>query len=517
MEFQKLGLSPLLCESVRGFGYTQPTPIQEQAIPYVLRGQDVLGCAQTGTGKTASFLLPLIQLLLESPGRARLSRAVILEPTRELATQVLDNFKNYCKNIPLSAVLLVGGESFSDQEKALQQGADVLIATPGRLLDLINRGKIMMIGTKYAVIDEADRMLDMGFIPDVDRILAGLSPQRQTLLFSATLSPEIRKLANTYLVNPQEITVAPTVRTAITIQQFSVSLPTKQKPQAVQALLKKYGKGISSLIFCNRKRDISILVTTLKRYGFKVEALHGDLSQSTRNQALASLKQKDLDVLVASDVAARGLDIEDLDIVINYDVPINVEDYVHRIGRTGRAGQQGQAFTLVSDPEKKQWAAIETFTHQKIDEYVLVLEDEEPKKEKRGPQPKKETARAKSEEPALVTDDSAHLPSSDSVPFLPSNSAHLSSSGSTRGSPKNRKDLRPRGDVDVAEKATQTAAPTPRARTPYVRHNTPFEDRSVIGFGEHLPDFMARPVPLLNLSQGLDLPQEDEDLCAPLA
>lgn len=380
MGFSDLGLSSILCDTIASLGYHSPTPVQEQAIPPALRGQDVLACAQTGTGKTAGFLLPLIEILNTSRAKARLPRAIILEPTRELAMQVIGNFKAYTSGSNLKAALLVGGESLSEQDKTLQRGVDVLIATPGRLLDFLERGKIMLLETKYIVIDEADRMLDMGFIPDVNRLMAMLPKRRQTLLFSATLSDEIRKLADTYLFQPKEITIAPKDRTATTIEQHYIALDLKQKREAARFLLEKFGEDTPSILFCNRKRDISTLVSSLKRHGFKVAGLHGDLAQELRNQTLKEFKEKDVQILVASDVAARGLDVDKLGLVINFDVPINAEDYVHRIGRTGRAGKEGKAFTLVTESDKKLWAAVEKFIGQSISIFELPKEEKPVKK-----------------------------------------------------------------------------------------------------------------------------------------
>lgn len=402
MGFSDLGLSSNLCDTIASLGYHSPTPVQKQAIPLVLRGQDVLACAQTGTGKTAGFLLPLIEILSTSRSKARLPRAIILEPTRELAMQVLGNFKAYTAGSTLKAALLVGGESLSEQDKTLQRGVDVLIATPGRLLDFIERGKIMLLETKYIVIDEADRMLDMGFIPDVNRLVAMLPKRRQTLLFSATLSPEIRKLADTYLFQPKEITIAPEEKTAATIEQHCIAVEPKQKREAVRFLLRQFGENTPSILFCNRKRDISILVSSLKRHGFKVAGLHGDLAQDLRNKTLKEFKDKDIHILVASDIAARGLDVEKLGLVINFDVPINAEDYVHRIGRTGRAGHVGTAFTLVSQADKKLWNAVEKFIDQSISSFFLPQEEKPAQKtikkqkvsqKKETPQPKKASSK----------------------------------------------------------------------------------------------------------------------------
>jgi len=392
MEFSELGLSSVLCDTITSLGYHSPTPVQKQAIPPALKGQDVLACAQTGTGKTAGFLLPLIEILNTSRAKARLPRAIILEPTRELAMQVIQNFKAYTNGSNLKAALLVGGESLTEQDKTLQRGVDVLIATPGRLLDFLERGKIMLLETKYIVIDEADRMLDMGFIPDVNRLMAMLPKRRQTLLFSATLSDEIRKLADTYLFQPKEITIAPGDKTATTIEQHYIALDLKQKRETARFLLEKFGKNMPSILFCNRKRDISTLVSSLKRHGFKVAGLHGDLAQELRNQTLKEFKEKEVQILVASDVAARGLDVDKLGLVINFDVPINAEDYVHRIGRTGRAGKEGKAFTFVTEPDKKLWNAVEKFIGQSISAFELPKEEKPVKKTAEKPKvaPKKE-------------------------------------------------------------------------------------------------------------------------------
>jgi len=350
-------------------GYTNPTPIQEQAIPSILRMRDVLGCAQTGTGKTAGFTLPMIEILANGRARARMPRSLILEPTRELATQVAENFRTYGKYHPsLSMALLIGGENMDPQIKALERGVDVLIATPGRLIDLFERGRIMLNDIKIFVIDEADRMLDMGFIPDIEKI-AGLLPQsRQTLLFSATMPPEIRKLADRFLSNPKTITVSPPSSAGATIDHSLVNLPTTHdwhKREALRTLLRSHPVQ-NAFIFCNRKRDVAIVHKSLQKHGFNAGALHGDLDQSQRTQTLDAFRNGEIALLVCSDVAARGLDIADVSHVFNFDVPFNAEDYVHRIGRTGRAGKEGTAFTLVTPEEGKLVAAIETLIKKEI-------------------------------------------------------------------------------------------------------------------------------------------------------
>ncbi len=371
MDFLDLGLSSHLCQTIKELGYQTPTPIQRQAIPFILRKQDVLASAQTGTGKTASFLLPLIQLLETTKGKARLSRAIILEPTRELATQVMQALSAFTKNSPLKGVLLVGGESMAEQQKLLTRGADILVATPGRLLDFVERGQLMLLGIQHIIIDEADRMMDMGFMPDVKRLMTALPDQKQTILFSATFPEEIKKLADAYLHNPQEVHVTPETRTAATIEQNVIFVESLQKRQAVRYLLDHFGQEAPSIIFCNRKKEIATLIASLKRHRYQAEELHGDLPQSKRNETLQKFKENQIKVLVASDVAARGLDVEKLGLVINYDVPHNPEDYVHRIGRTGRAGQDGHAFSLVMSNDQKLWHAVETFIQQKVNTFTL--------------------------------------------------------------------------------------------------------------------------------------------------
>ena len=347
MKFSDLGLSDELSRAVADLGYETPTPIQEKSIPIVLMGRDILGSAQTGTGKTASFTLPMIDILASGRAKARLPRSLILAPTRELAAQVADSFEKFSVNNKLSMALLIGGVSFADQNAALSKGVDVLIATPGRLLDHFERGKVLLNDVKVLVIDEADRMLDMGFIPDVEKIVSLLPRMRQTLFFSATLSDDIQKLGSKFVMNPKIIEVAPPASTAETVAQHLIWSDSKAKRQILRDLL-GFEKVKNAVIFCNRKRDISTLVTSLTRHGFSAVALHGDMTQSARLEALQKFKNGDVPLLIASDVAARGLDIAGLSHVFNFDVPMSAEDYVHRIGRTGRAGKSGRAFTIAA-------------------------------------------------------------------------------------------------------------------------------------------------------------------------
>ena len=356
--FADLGLSAPLLQAIAEMGYLHPTPIQEQAIPVVLMGRDVLGVAQTGTGKTASFTLPLMDILAGSRARARMPRSLILEPTRELALQVAENFVQYGKHLKLTHALLIGGESMSEQKDALMKGVDVLIATPGRLIDLFERGGLLMTDARILVIDEADRMLDMGFIPDVERIVAMLPRTRQTLFFSATMAPEIKRLSDAFLQNPKLITVSRPASVATTIVAGLALVADTDKREALRRLIRSE-QVQNALIFCNRKTEVDILYKSLKKHEFDVGALHGDLSQSERTATMARFKAGDLRLLVCSDVAARGVDISGLSHVFNFDVPHHAEDYVHRIGRTGRAGLVGHAFTLAAPEDRLAVEAIE--------------------------------------------------------------------------------------------------------------------------------------------------------------
>jgi superfamily II DNA/RNA helicase len=369
MSFADLGLSEELLRAVADSGYNEPTPIQRQAIPPVLMGRDIIGVAQTGTGKTASFVLPMIDILAEGRSRARMPRSLILEPTRELAQQVSENFDKYGKYHKLSMALLIGGVSMGDQLSALEKGVDVLIATPGRLMDLFGRGKIMLNQCSLLVIDEADRMLDMGFIPDIEEICTKLPAPRQTLLFSATMPPPIKKLADRFMDSPRLIEVARPASTNVSITQYVVETSPRGKREALRGLLRD-PEVRNAIIFCNRKRDIKELVESLKRAGFPVSQIHGDMEQSDRIRELDRFKSGDITIIVASDVAARGLDIPGVSHVVNYDVPHHAEDYVHRIGRTGRAGRTGIAFTLATEAEAENLAEVEKLIRQKIQRYT---------------------------------------------------------------------------------------------------------------------------------------------------
>ncbi len=359
--FAALGLSEPILRAIAEKGYTSPTPIQEQAIPVVLMGRDVLGVAQTGTGKTAGFTLPMLDILSGSRARARMPRSLILEPTRELALQVAENFVQYGKYLKLTHALIIGGESMSDQKDLLMKGVDVVIATPGRLIDIFERGSLLLTDTRVLVIDEADRMLDMGFIPDVERIVSLLPRNRQTLFFSATMAPEIRRLGDAFLQNPKEISVSRAASVATTITQQLVLVNEAEKREALRRLISSEDVQ-NALIFCNRKRDVDVLFKSLTRHGFSVGALHGDMAQPVRFATLEKFKAGETRLLCCSDVAARGLDIGGLSHVFNFDVPIHAEDYVHRIGRTGRAGREGRTFMLATPDDRQAVEAIEKLT-----------------------------------------------------------------------------------------------------------------------------------------------------------
>jgi len=366
MSFADLGLSDQLLRAVEESGYTVPTPIQKQAIPSVLMGKDLIGIAQTGTGKTAAFVLPMIDILGEGRSRARMPRSLILEPTRELAAQVAENFDKYGKYHKLSMALLIGGVSMGDQLKALEKGVDVLIATPGRLMDLFGRGKIMLNGCNLLVIDEADRMLDMGFIPDIEEICTKLPANRQTLLFSATMPPPIKKLSDRFLTSPKSVEVSRPATANTSIAQFLVETDSRRKRETLLSLLRSETIN-TAIIFCNRKTTVRELATSLKRDGFSAGEIHGDMEQRDRIAELDRFKAGTINILVASDVAARGLDVKGVSHVFNYDAPWHPDDYIHRIGRTGRAGATGTAYTFATSADAEAIENIEKLTGMKIE------------------------------------------------------------------------------------------------------------------------------------------------------
>ncbi len=377
MSFDDLGLSAPVLKAIKDCGYDTPTPIQAQAIPPILMTRDVVGIAQTGTGKTASFTLPMIEILAGGRVKARMPRSLVLTPTRELAAQVAENFDTYGVHTELKMALLTGGVSMDEQIKKLERGVDVLIATPGRLLDLFGRGNILLNDIKILVIDEADRMLDMGFIPDIEKIIGYLPPLRQTLLFSATMPGEIRKLTKKFLSNPKEISVSAPATTAKTVEQFLVWTDPRSKKKDLARIMQRE-KVESAFIFCNRKRDIGALCSFLKKEGYAAAELHGDMAQSERTKTLQAFKDGQVNILVCSDVAGRGLDVQGLSHVFNYDVPNSSDDYVHRIGRTGRAGKDGRAWTLAVKDDAKAVSAIEKHIRNPIDVFKFEGENSKP-------------------------------------------------------------------------------------------------------------------------------------------
>ncbi|MXP46347.1 DEAD/DEAH box helicase [Altererythrobacter luteolus] len=399
MSFADLGLSDELLKAVEEAGYTEPTPIQEQAIPAILMMKDLIGIAQTGTGKTASFVLPMIDVMAAGRRRALMPRSLILEPTRELAAQVAENFEKYGANHDLKMALLIGGVQMGDQLKALNEGVDVLIATPGRLMDLFERGKIMLNGCELLVIDEADRMLDMGFIPDIEFICDKLPETRQTMLFSATMPPVIKKLADKFLTNPKQIEVSRAGNTNENITAFRVNVKPRQKRETLEWLLRNDHVD-TAIIFSNKKTTVRELNKQLQQSGFKSGEIHGDIDQATRQKELEGFKSGDINILVASDVAARGLDIKGVSHVFNYDTPWHPDDYVHRIGRTGRAGAKGRAFTFVTDADAEAIDNVEKLTKSKIKVFGkddVRVELTEAPKPPRAPKPKKDDVGAPKE------------------------------------------------------------------------------------------------------------------------
>jgi superfamily II DNA/RNA helicase len=373
-KFSDLDLNPKVLKAIDDAGYEQPTPIQAGAIPPALLGQDVLGIAQTGTGKTASFTLPMLSMLARGRARARMPRSLVLCPTRELAAQVAENFDTYSKYLKLTKALLIGGVSFKEQDTLIDKGVDVLIATPGRLLDHFERGKLLLTGVQIMVVDEADRMLDMGFIPDIERIFSLTPFTRQTLFFSATMAPEIERITNTFLSAPAKIEVARQATASETIDQKVVMFKPSRRDRAstekrkiLRTIIDAEGdKCKNAIIFCNRKVDVDVVAKSLKKYKYDAAPIHGDLDQSQRTKTLESFRSGSLRFLVASDVAARGLDVPSVSHVFNFDVPGHAEDYVHRIGRTGRAGREGSAFTICEPRDLKGLAAVEALIQREI-------------------------------------------------------------------------------------------------------------------------------------------------------
>ena len=532
LTFADLGLSPKVLSAVTDAGYTIPTPIQAGAIPHALLGKDILGIAQTGTGKTAAFVLPMITRLEKGRARARMPRTLILEPTRELAAQVEENFIRYGKNHKLNIALLIGGVSFDEQEKKLERGADVLIATPGRLLDHRERGKLLLNGVEILVIDEADRMLDMGFIPDIERICEMIPFTRQTLFFSATMPPEITKLTEKFLQAPVRVEVSKAASTGVNIVQRLVKSGSKgwDKRETLRKLIREEEAEIkNAIIFCNRKVDVAELFRSLVKHEFDAGALHGDMDQRARMAMLAAFREGKLKLLVASDVAARGLDIPDVSHVFNYDVPIHAEDYVHRIGRTGRAGRAGKAFTIVTSNDRKYLDSIEKLTGMKVEWHDGDLstvvasegEDDAPRRSRggkpersgrssRSDAPKRERPRS-GKRPSEAASMEAYTPDPD-LQFAPvAEMPGASAAPQPVETPAPRAERAPQAErparAERAERPERTDRSDERKSVPPRNDNAPRRDRNedrnnrprrqdhdlddgTIGFGEDLPAFM---------------------------
>ena len=479
--FNDLGLDPKVLKAVAETGYTTPTPIQAEAIPHALQGKDVLGIAQTGTGKTASFTLPMITMLAKGRARARMPRSLVLCPTRELAAQVAENFETYAKHMKLSMALLIGGVSFKDQDRLIDRGVDVLIATPGRLLDHFERGKLMLNGVQIMVVDEADRMLDMGFIPDIERIFKLTPFTRQTLFFSATMAPEITRITQEFLHNPTRVEVARQATTSETItQSVCMHSPSrkdrgpKDKRDILRSIIESEGESLTNaIIFCNRKRDVDIVAKSLKKHGLDAAALHGDLDQSLRMKILNGFRDGELKLLVASDVAARGLDIPNVSHVFNFDVPIHSEDYVHRIGRTGRAGREGKAVTLCLPFEEKYLTSIEELVKKAIPrmDSPLKTEASAPKSEEK---PARQSRPKKNTEKPKPVDPKEEKPVEPVKAEAPAPRENAKRSENNR-SENNRRPQRGRGRG---------------------RDNGP----SIVGMGDHVPAFMLRDLRALQLA-----------------
>ena len=493
MTFEHFGLSRKVLDAIVAAGFQTPTPIQLQAIPAANEGRDVVGIAQTGTGKTASFVLPMLTRLEAGRARARMPRSLILEPTRELAAQVAQAFEQLGVNHKFTVALLIGGVSFDDQFRKLDRGADVLIATPGRLLDHFGRGKLLLSGVEILVIDEADRMLDMGFIPDVEKICGTLPPTRQTLFFSATMPKEVKKLVDKFLKDPIRIEVAPQSSAAQTITQRLklVSSDIKLKREALRQLIN--GSDVkNAIIFCNRKRDVSILHKSLVKHGYNAGALHGDMEQRDRTATLDAFRRGDIALLAASDVAARGLDIPDVSHIINFDVPTTPEDYVHRIGRTGRAGKEGFAATLVTPSEIEAVRAIEKICREKIEwlggepsaEDLAQSRKEGRRQGRGGRRPEGKPQRAERSRPekrrssARAETGSRSAVEARTPKEMNGNHREVAKNPARQDKPAAERDRR-------RDPAARSRGGPRRARA---------EDPAVVGMGEHVPAFLLNPV-----------------------
>ncbi|THD82847.1 DEAD/DEAH box helicase [Aliigemmobacter aestuarii] len=545
-KFSDLALDPRVTKAVAEAGYETPTPIQAQAIPPALEGRDVLGIAQTGTGKTASFTLPMITRLGRGRARARMPRSLVLCPTRELAAQVAENFDTYAKHTRLTKALLIGGVSFGEQDKLIDRGVDVLIATPGRLLDHFERGKLLLTGVEIMVVDEADRMLDMGFIPDIERIFQLTPFTRQTLFFSATMAPEIERITNAFLSAPVKIEVARQNSTSDTIEQALIQItPTRKdrtfadKRAVLRALIQAEGEACTNaIIFCNRKIDVDVVAKSLKSHGFNASPIHGDLEQSQRMKTLDGFRDGSVHLLVASDVAARGLDIPAVSHVFNFDVPTHPEDYVHRIGRTGRAGRKGKAFTIAVPADGKYLAQIESLVKKEIprgalpEGFELVEggrpdrkgDDRKPARGGRGGKRHEDRrGRDRREDPLEEAAEAAEARAAHPVP-----ASVEPAQAETRAEPRRDDRREDRREDRHAERASETAREPRRDdrredrrddrkdgrredRRDDRRDHRRRDDRgdNVVGMGDHVPDFILRSFRLASPAN-TDADTEDE-------
>ena len=523
-KFTDLALDPRVLKAIADAGYENPTPIQAQAIPHALEGRDVLGIAQTGTGKTASFTLPMITRLSKGRARARMPRSLVLAPTRELAAQVAENFDVYAKHTKLTKALLIGGVAFGEQDKLIDRGVDVLIATPGRLLDHFERGKLLLQGVEIMVVDEADRMLDMGFIPDIERIFQLTPFTRQTLFFSATMAPEIERITNTFLSNPAKVEVARQNSTSATIEQQLIQFQPSRKDRSftekravLRSLIKQEGETCTNaIIFCNRKMDVDVVAKSLKSHGFNAAAIHGDLDQSQRMKTLDAFRDGSLHLLVASDVAARGLDIPAVSHVFNFDVPSHPEDYVHRIGRTGRAGRQGKAYTIAVPADEKYLTAIQSLVKQEIPKGVVPegaldslsersekgrSDRREGSESKRGE--RRQRGRDKDRDRKPKRDDSMPPASMEPIDVVVASEDLVVDVPETQSSSPRREDRRPDRREDRREDRQDDRKQDDR------RHDRRDDrrdrrDAPVIGMGDHVPDFILRSFKIAAPSTGAD-------------
>ena len=475
MKFSDLGLSERVLAAVEASGYTTPTPIQAEAIPHVLQRRDVLGIAQTGTGKTAAFTLPMLSMLEKGRAKARMPRTLILEPTRELAAQVEESFLRYSGNQKLNVALLIGGVSFGDQDAKITRGVDVLIATPGRLLDHFERGKLLLSGVELLVIDEADRMLDMGFIPDIERICKMVPFTRQTVFFTATMPPEIQRITEQFLHNPVKVEVARASSTASTITQRLVASGAKdfQKREVLRNLIRGQETFKNAIIFANRKIEVATLCRSLIRHGFNAAAIHGDLDQPARMAALDGFRAGRIDLLIASDVAARGLDIPDVSHVFNYDLPTHAEDYVHRIGRTGRAGKSGTAISIVCPRDDKYLNAIEGLTKSKIEWEGPHINDFVPP-----PYEEREERPSRSRKPPRPANRRDHAPRRESTQPLATDAPLEPAAIGTPGESSGRPPRAPRAERAPREERAPRAERAPREERAPRAERAPREERA---------------------------------------